>query len=441
MPVQVRFPCDVFPAETAEARLLGIYPQRQEGLFLQRVKVLGGRVRPGQLRGLAELARRHSGDGLLHLTTRQDIEIRGLRPEDVPAVQRGVCDSGLTTVGACGDTVRNITVCPDNGLRRGSWDLSGLTEAIYAHAEAIPWVRQLPRKFKISLCSCPEHCARPWTNDLGLAVNADGTFQAVLAGSLGARPNTGLLVYPALPVADVLPLVTAAMKLFFEEGDRRVRAKARLRHVRERLGDEAFRRRIDELLAAEREGVVATPPAMHRVESDTPLEAHLHLPLGDLAPAIAEELCTAVEAVGAELRIGLDHDLLVFGPKATAGPPLRLPSRSCLDGRRPNARGVPWGRFVQQGDRRHAPRRAADWQPPPSRLPVEHPRLGLPEQLRPFGDRRRGPDWTDAAAAGRPGRVFPFAGRRRQWADSGLGAGTPRRRAGPRRRPRRGVAR
>jgi len=317
----VGFPCRVMPADGAEARLLGIYPQRREGMFLQRVKVLGGRVRPGQLRGLALLSHRYSGERLLHLTTRQDVEIRGLRPEDVPAVQEGLHGLGLTSVGACGDTVRNITVCPDNGFRRGTWDVGAVGEAIYAYAEAIPWVRQLPRKFKISLCSCPKHCARPWTNDIGLAASADGTFQVVMAGSLGSRPNTGLLVYPSLPVEDVLPLVCAALKLFFEEGDRRVRARARLRHVRERLGDEAFCRRMDELLSAARDCVAAPVPAMRPVETDTPLAAHLHFPLGDLDPEIGEELCAEAEAAGAELRIGLDHDLLVFGPG-----PLRLPS-------------------------------------------------------------------------------------------------------------------
>jgi sulfite reductase beta subunit-like hemoprotein len=324
-PTRIAFPCQAVPADPAEARLLGIYPQRREGMFLQRVKVLGGRIRPGQLRGLALLARRYSGERLLHLTTRQDIEIRSLRPEDFPAVQSGIHGLGLTTVGACGDTVRNITVCPHNGFCRGTWDVSGLAEAIYAHAEAIPWVRQLPRKFKIGLCSCPAHCARPWTNDLGLAANADGTFQAVLAGSLGARPNTGLLVYRSLAAGEVLPLVTAALRLFYEEGDRRVRARARLRHVRERLGNEAFCRRIDELFCAEKKLAAVAPPAMSQVQTDIPLQAHLHLPLGDLDPGIAEELCAAAEETGAELRIGLDHDLLVFGRS-----PLRLPAAVAL---------------------------------------------------------------------------------------------------------------
>ena len=91
--------------------------------------------------------------------------------------------------------------------------------------------------------------------------------------------------------------------------------------MRERLGDEVFCRRIDELLSAERDCFTAPVPAMRLVETDTPLAAHLHFPLGDLDPEIAEELCADAEAAGAELRIGLEHDLLVFGRS-----PLRLPS-------------------------------------------------------------------------------------------------------------------
>jgi len=46
------------------------------------------------------------------------------------------------------------------------------------------------------------------------------------------------------------------------------------------------------------------------------LQSRLALPLGDIFPEDAERLAAAVEAVGGEMRIGLDHDLLVFGETA-----------------------------------------------------------------------------------------------------------------------------
>ena len=312
-PIEVRFPCAALPESPAEARLLGIYPQRQDGLFMQRVKVPEGRIGVGAWQGLALLAQRYTPEYPLHLTTRQDIELHGVRPEDLPAVQQGICELGLTSVAACGDSLRNITVCPENGFRRGTWDVSELAEAIRGYAESLPWIRSLPRKFKVSLSGCPEACGRPWINDLGLAANPQGQFRAVLAGSLGSKPNLGLLVSEDLEVGEVLPLVAAALKLFYAEGDRTKRTRARLRHVRERLGDEAFRQRIDELFREEKDATFPRQPHLRRVDRETPLQARLRLPLGDVEPEAAIELGAAVETAGAELRLGLEHDLFVFG--------------------------------------------------------------------------------------------------------------------------------
>ena len=74
-------------------------------------------------RALADLCRRYTPSAPLLLTTRQDIEFHNLTTETIPLLQAELADAGLTSVGACGDTLRNITVCPGNGLCRGAPDL------------------------------------------------------------------------------------------------------------------------------------------------------------------------------------------------------------------------------------------------------------------------------------------------------------------------------
>lgn len=310
---QVQFPCDQLPEADRQARLLGIYPQRQDGLFMQRVRVPGGRITCKQWQGLAGLARGYTPDYPLHLTTRQDVELHGIAPADIPAVQQGISTLGLSGAGACGDTVRNITCCPANGLHRGTWDVSEFIESIQARIESIPWITALPRKFKISVCGCGESCTRPWINDLGLVANNDGTFRANIAGSLGARPAAGILFHQALPVEHLLPLVVALLRLFRAEGDRRHRHCARLRHVRERLGDGTFMARVEEFFRDERSRRCSGDFRVWQVGGDTPLQSHLRLPLGDVMPEEALEVGWAVETAGARLRIGLAHDLLLYG--------------------------------------------------------------------------------------------------------------------------------
>lgn len=308
----VRFPCEKLPDEPSQARLLGIYPQRPEGLFMQRVKAPAGRLTLEQWRGLAAVVARYTPDYPLHVTTRQNVELHGVRTEDLPAVQRGIDSLGLTGTAACGDGVRNIVVCPSNGCCPDTWDVAEVVDVIRTVVESLPWRENLPRKFKISVSGCQKACGRPWINDVGLVANPSGDFRVILAGSLGVKPDLGLMAYDALPLEDVLPLVVAVLRLFHAEGDRTNRTRARLRHVRQRLGEETFRRRVDELLETERREGNWPTPALRRVETAVPLRDRLCLPLGDIAPDMVFEMVDAVRAANGEVRLGMAHDLLIF---------------------------------------------------------------------------------------------------------------------------------
>ncbi len=313
-PAPIAFPCEGLPDDPAVARLLGIYPQRQQGLFMQRVKIHAGLLTLAQWRRIADVADRHTLGTGLHLTTRQDIELHNVSATDLPTIQRALHEAGLSTVGACGDTVRNVIVCPGCGLCPDSVDVIGLANAIKAGVESLPWIRRLPRKFKISLSGCSEACGRPWVNDVGLIAEADGTFRAIVGGSLGAKPGTGIPFARTLALDEVIPFVVAALRLFEAEGDRTNRTQARLRHVRERLGNDVFLERLAEILEQEKSANVWPVPATpQRLGDGVRQIGRPHPPLGDIQPSDALELADALEAVDATLRIGFDHDLLIFG--------------------------------------------------------------------------------------------------------------------------------
>lgn len=307
------FPCTEVPADAPSARLLGIYPQRQPGQFMQRVKVPQGRLSPAQFRGLAALATRFAPTRAFHITTRQDVEFHGLSENLIPALQSGVADLGLSSRRSCGDTVRNVVGCPSDGFQAGTWAVGPLVDGITHHVETLPWIEHLPRKFKISVSGCPDACARPWINDLGFAINSDGTFYAVAAGSLGIRPLAGLRLYDVLTWFELLPLTVAVLKLFNELGDRTNRSRARLRYVRERLGDEEFRARVERHFREELDRDWPSAPQPSRIEIGTPLQHRLTPPLGNVTVEAAEALASSAEASGAHIRLGLEHDVYLFG--------------------------------------------------------------------------------------------------------------------------------
>lgn len=294
-------------------RLLGVYPQRQEGLFMQRIKVLGGRISWLQWRKVAELVSRYAPGTPIHITTRQDIEMHNLAGEDIKAIQQELLDVGLSTRCACGDAIRNITVC--TGCR-----FDPIAEGVFALARFVndrlaEQSFNLPRKFKISFSGCLFACAKPWLSDLGFVAQKDGRFTVIGAGSLGARPAPGIPLYNYLDAKYVLSLCIAALQFFEQTGDRENRSRARFRHVREKLGDDEFKAQLDAWFKRIRcaedwpEVTLAAPNRNIR------LLWRLQLPNGNVSSDEAFQLADTAEPCRAELRINLEHGLELYGPQ------------------------------------------------------------------------------------------------------------------------------
>lgn len=282
---------------------------------MQRIKVLGGRLTAEQWTALAALAREHTPGVPLHLTTRQDVEFDNLTPQAVPALQAGLAAAGLTGLGAGGDTLRNITVCPCSGVIAGRPELLGAAQAIRQALEGMAGIYALPRKFKIAL-SCGEDCGQPWINDLGLVATSRGGpwgFRVIAGGSLGPRPATGILLMDWLEAQDAPPLAVAAVRLFEAEGDRENRGKARLRHVRQRVGDAAFVAMLSAGLAAAKAERPWPQLTLAPMADGWRQQARLTFADGSVTPEAAEAIARVAALPGAAVRIDTRHRVLVFG--------------------------------------------------------------------------------------------------------------------------------
>jgi len=302
------------------SRLLGVYPQRQQGLFMQRIKILGGRINWPQWRQVALLTEKYSRGFPLHITTRQDIELHNIPGKDIPAVQQNLAEVGLMTFGACGDTVRNVTVCTACDFCPQGLDLLPLAYLIRQYIEHHPLILTLPRKFKISFSGCQKACAKPYLNDLAFVAQPDRKFTAIGAGSLGPRPSLSIELYKDLPPADILPLCIASVEFFAQYGDRENKHKARLRHIREKFSDDTFKAMLDEHFnqVKARQPWPQLLPASG--QQNASLLSRLQLPCGNIAPQQALKLAAAAEPKSATLRINLEHGLELYGSQ-----PVQLP--------------------------------------------------------------------------------------------------------------------
>ena len=219
-------------ATNVPGKILGVYPQKQPGLYMQRIKTPAGRINRPQWRRVMTLASQYCGGFPVHITTRQDIELHNISAEHISPVQQGLSEVNLSTFGAGGDSIRNITACPGCEFDFGCFDVMPLVYLVKDHLENEASAFDMPRKFKISFSGCDRACAKPYISDLAFIARTNGRLKVVGAGSLGAKPNLAIELYENLAAEDVLPLCTAAIKLFIEYGERQNRQRARLRHIR-----------------------------------------------------------------------------------------------------------------------------------------------------------------------------------------------------------------
>ncbi|MDP6630643.1 MAG: sulfurtransferase TusA family protein [Kiritimatiellia bacterium] len=241
-------PAGVFRAKRVPR---GIYEQRQDGTYMVRVRVAGGTLTNEQSRQLADLSTEF-GDGLLHVTTRQDVQLHGIAIKDTPAIMRRLMTVGLTSKGGGGNTVRNVTACPYAGIcPHECFDVTGFAYAVTEYLIPLVGSYNLPRKYKIAFSGCAADCALAQVADLGfIAEVRDGVagFRVLAGGGMGGSSRVGDELLPWTPATQVIRFAEAIRRLFDQHGDRTNKNRARLRFVFERLGLDAIRQQVSDLI-------------------------------------------------------------------------------------------------------------------------------------------------------------------------------------------------
>ena len=226
--------------DPSKLRLEGIYPQRQPGFFMQRIKLPAGIIAAPQARAVAEIAGRYAR-GTVHLTTRGSIELHWLTPEDLPQVARAMAAVGLISRGACGGAVRGV-VCSSLGTA-GSPALEGIVRQIHRHFSGNPRFENLPKKFKIAV-EADTAGGRHLIQDLALVpvdpTTADAGYNIWIAGGLGRQPTPGFLLAEGVAPERIVGLVEAVAAVYRAHTP----AGKRLKHLAAEIGPEELRRRI-----------------------------------------------------------------------------------------------------------------------------------------------------------------------------------------------------
>ncbi len=232
------------PNEWRPIRLsYGLYYQLDHTSHMQRIKIPGGLLTARQLEVLADIADRY-GRGVAHITTRQDFQFHWVELDAVLDMYERMHAVGISTRGACADSVRNVTGCPDAGVDPAeAFDVTPYVLAVHTYFLFNPLNLTLPRKFKIGVSGCEADCAQGTINDIGIYAHRrdDALGFAVYAGGgLSAQPFLARCVREFVPASDLLIMCEAIVRVQHRYGERKNRHKARMKYLVKTFGEEKF---------------------------------------------------------------------------------------------------------------------------------------------------------------------------------------------------------
>jgi len=219
---------------------------------MMRIKIPFGGLSPQQMEVLADLSEEYA-DGVSHVTTRQDIQYHFVHIDDTPSLMRRLAAVGITSREACGNVVRNVTACPLAGVCRDEvFDVTPYAKASSRFLLGHPDTQDFGRKFKIAFSGCrDEACGLTSMHDMGAIARKEVVngrerrgFEFYVGGGLGAVPYQAKLFDEFLPEEELLPMAQAISRVFARLGEKRNRARARIKFLVANLGIGEFRRLV-----------------------------------------------------------------------------------------------------------------------------------------------------------------------------------------------------
>ena len=257
---------------------------KQKGLekefyFMIRTKIPAGLLTSKQYIEMDDLTNEFS-DPSLRITTRQTIQFHGVLKGNLKKIINTVSTMLLSTYGACGDVVRNVTTIAapindqiHNQLRQDALKISShflpsstsygqiwINGDKYEYSdkekkEPIYGKLYLPRKFKIGITIPEDNSVDVLTNDIAIFLifknNQILGYNIAIGGGLGMthnKPET--FPYLAKPLlfcnpSDLIKVLEQIVKIQRDYGDRKNRKHARLKYLVAEEGTKWFKRLIE----------------------------------------------------------------------------------------------------------------------------------------------------------------------------------------------------
>jgi ferredoxin-nitrite reductase len=297
------------------------------------MRIPNGLLNSDQMRVLASVVEKCGEHGVADITTRQNIQMRGICIEDVPEMFEKFRSVGLTSVQSAMDNIRNITGSPVAGIGANElYDTRALAiqvqNLLTNNGEGNSAFTNLPRKFNIAIAGCRDNSTHAEINDLAFvpAFKEDSSetfgFNVLVGGFFSAKR-----IAAAIPLnvwvapEDVVALCEAVLIVFRDHGLREKRDKSRLMFLIDEWGIEKFRAEVEKQLGK------ALAPAALKDEIEWEKRDHigvhpqkqaglnyvgLQIPVGRMYAPDLYEFARLADTYGdGDMRLTVEQNLLI----------------------------------------------------------------------------------------------------------------------------------
>ncbi len=246
--------------------------------LMVRVRISGGILTKEQYLALDQIANLF-GNKTLRITTRQAIQFHGVLKKDIKQVIQKINQISLTTLGTCGDIVRNVTgpilIYNDQKTKKVFQVVNQIAEHFKSKSRAYAeiWLDEtpiqtveneepfygsqyLPRKFKIAVAEAGINSNHFFTNDMGIAVDfhqSDIAGYYFYAGGGMGNTHRDDTTFPMVSQylgwvskENLIPVAEAIVAVQRDYGNRKDRKHARLKYLITERGLEWFREKVEE---------------------------------------------------------------------------------------------------------------------------------------------------------------------------------------------------
>ncbi len=298
------------------------------GKFMLRLRIPNGVLTSHQLTIIASIVARYGEDGSCDITTRQNLQLRGILISDLPEILKRLKEADIWTIQSGFDNPRNITGNPLAGVdpkeiidtRPFTMKLNKfLTQDGLGNSK----FSNLPRKWNTAIAGSKDNFLLH--NDLIFhPVELDGVlgFGVWVGGILSSQLNDYAIPLNAWIREDqICRLTECIISIWREHGERDKRSKGRFRFFLNSIGIDEFRKMVEKdfgQLVKDPGSIFAQKPrsiyGIHPQKQTDKYYAGVHIPVGRLTAEDLQSFSTISNDYGSsEIRLTEDQNIIFIG--------------------------------------------------------------------------------------------------------------------------------